>query len=100
MGARVEIPCMIPFSGDRLRTPTGRHRWRDEEYQRIMRPSALFSSIEVVVMDARCVFCRRWRGDVIEPLRGGGPDAAGDPLRRHHPRDVRRDVHRVAEAVE
>ena len=73
MGTRVVIPCMVPFSGDQLRTPTGRHRWKDEVYATFSAPGSIVSVVEVVIMDARCVFCRNWRGDVIESLAAKDP---------------------------
>ena len=60
MAAKVVVPCMIPFSGDQLRTPTGRHRWRDEVYATLNLPLGGVMKI----MDDRCVFCGNWRGDV------------------------------------
>lgn len=66
MAARVAVPCMVPFSGDRLRTPSGRHRWREEVYARLRHPAGTVAWIDVEVMADRCVFCRNWRGDVIE----------------------------------
>jgi hypothetical protein len=68
MGAKVVIPCMIPFSGDQLRTPTGRHRWRDEVYATFSAPGTVVERIDVTVMDQRCIHCRNWRGDVIAAL--------------------------------